>query len=252
MQLKIFVERTKRNAISKALYRLRPLQKFDGCRQSSTFSNDSFRAFNVYSCSNPTAVPLNSNYGGQRGIQMNASQIRIGNVLEYGDGKLMLIKKTQHVRSGKGGAFIQVEMKDILNGTKQNERFRVDESVERVRLDDVSEYQYLYTEGENISLMNNEDFTQIEMPLDMLNEESQKCLEDGMNLSVVKFNDKPIMVNLPKQIEVTVEKVGAVVNTGFRPVTLNNGLNIKIPPFIEEGEKIIIDTENFEYVSRVN
>ena len=252
MESKMFVERMSFDTVSKSLCRLRNLQNFYGYRKSFTAPSNSFRALHLCSYRNPTFVSVYSNYKCRREIQMNASQIRIGNVIEIGDGKLMLIKKTQHVRSGKGGAFIQVEMKDILNGNKQNERFRVDENVERVRLDDVSEYQYLYTEGENISLMNNEDFTQIEMSLDMLTEESQKCLEDGMILSVVKFNDKPIMVKLPKQIEVKVEKVGAVVNTGFRPVTLNNGLNIKIPPFIEEGEKIIIDTENFEYVSRVS
>ena len=217
-----------------------------------TTAYDSFEELNSPSYSSISSVLSFSKHLFKREIHMNASQIRVGNVIEYSDGKLMLIKKTQHVRSGKGGAFVQVEMKDILNGNKQNERFRVDESVERVRLDDISDYQYLYTEGENISLMNNEDFTQIEMPLDMLNEESQKCLEDGMMLSVVKFNDKPIMVHLPKQIEVKVQKVGAVVNTGFRPVTLSNGLNIKIPPYIEEGETIIIDTENFEFVSRVS
>eukprot|EP00624_Nannochloropsis_granulata_P007281 evm.model.NODE_7048_length_3981_cov_25.651846.1 len=186
---------------------------------------------------------------------INGNQVRVGNVLEY-KGKLVVVRRAQAVKPGKGGAFNQVELRDIRTGLKYHERLRSSESVEKVRLDDEQPFDYLYDEGDKLILMNKEDFTQVEVLKDMLSETEQKFLEEGLTLRVQLYEGSPLLVRLPKTMVVEVVSTeqfskGNQASPTFKPATLRNGEVIKVPPFVEVGEKVLIDTEEMEYQSRV-
>jgi elongation factor P len=186
-------------------------------------------------------------------MKIDGGSIRPGNVLEH-KGQLWVVLKTQHVKPGKGGAFNQVEMKDIRHGTKLNERFRSDETVERARLEQL-EYQYLFEDGESLVFMNQEDFEQVYIPKSLLGEERLPFLEDGMQVTVEFYEQEPIGLTLPQHVTLQVEETEPVVKgqtatSSYKPAVLNNGVRIMVPPFINNGDNIVVDTGDGTYVER--
>ncbi len=186
-------------------------------------------------------------------MKVNGNTIKPGNVIEH-KGGLWIATKTSHVKPGKGGAFAQIELKNLKDGTKLNERFRSSENVEKVILEETP-HVFLYKEGENLIFMNNETFDQINIDINLIGEQSA-FLQDGMNVIINMYNDSPVSVIMP---ETCVEEVveadavikGQTVSSSYKPATLDNGLNIQVPPFIESGDEVIVDTRNLEYVKKI-
>ena len=186
-------------------------------------------------------------------MKINAGEIRVGMLLEYKN-DLWQVLKTQHVKPGKGGAFAQVEMKSLNKNTKLNERFRSSETVEKASLDE-SVYNYLYEDEENFFFIEPKSFEQIEIKKDLIGEKG-KLLTENLEVIVSFYNNNPISVELPNQITCKIETTdaalkGQTVSSSYKPATLINGLNIQVPPFIETGDEIIIDTRNLEYVKKI-
>tara|TARA_A100001011_G_scaffold259284_1_gene267606 strand:+ start:449 stop:1012 length:564 start_codon:yes stop_codon:yes gene_type:complete len=187
-------------------------------------------------------------------MKINANEIKVGMIIEHRN-DFWNVLKTQHVKPGKGGAFNQVELKSLLKGTKLNERFRSSETVEKVELEEKN-YNFLYHDDENCHFMDNKTFEQISFPKS-LTEEKYKLLKENLEVTITFMEDKPISLELPKNIECVVESTDAVVKgqtaaSSYKPATLDNGLKIMVPPFIESGEKIILDSRNMEYVKKTN
>ena len=186
-------------------------------------------------------------------MKINAGEIRVGMLLEYKD-DLWQVLKTQHVKPGKGGAFAQVEMKSVNKGTKLNERFRSSENVEKASLEEMN-YNFLYEDENNYFFMEPKSFEQIEIKKDMIGEKG-KLLTENLQVSVSFYNDLPISVELPNQVTCKIEATdvalkGQTVSSSYKPAVLENGLNIQVPPFIESGDNIIIDTRNLEYIKKI-
>lgn len=184
---------------------------------------------------------------------MKANDIRVGNVLEHKN-SLWMVTKTQHTMPGKGGAFMQVEMKDIQSGTKLNERFRSTETVSRARLDE-SEYQFLFADGDTLTFMDNTSYEQIALSAELLDENQRPYLEEGMTVSILSHEETPLMVKLPDQVTLTVEDTEAVVKgqtaaSSNKPATLSNGVRVMVPPFVDRGDDIIVNTNDNSYVER--
>ncbi len=185
-------------------------------------------------------------------MKLNGNAIKPGNVIEH-KSRLWVAVKTSHVKPGKGGAFAQIELRDIRDGTKLNERFRATESVERVILDE-SDCSYLYSEGDSHILMHSETYDQITIPADMVSE-SAAFLQDGMSVTLMSHEGQPISVSLPEQVSVTVTEADAVVkgqtaSSSFKPAIVDNGLRVMVPPHIEAGTRIVVKTEDCTYVER--
>ena len=186
-------------------------------------------------------------------MKINAGEIRVGMLLEYKD-DLWQVLKTQHVKPGKGGAFAQVEMKSVNKNTKLNERFRSSESVEKASLEEIN-YNFLYEDENNYFFMEPKSFEQIEIKKDLVGEKG-KLLIENLGVSVSFYNEKPISVNLPNQVTCKIKTTdvalkGQTVSSSYKPATLENGLNIQVPPFIETGDDIIVDTRNLEYIKKI-
>ena len=186
-------------------------------------------------------------------MKINASEIRVGMLLEYKN-DLWQVLKSQHVKPGKGGAFAQVEMKSLNKNTKLNERFRSSESVEKASLEDII-YNYLYSDDEKFFFMEPKSFEQIELKKNLVGEKG-KLLTENLAVTVSFYNDNPISVELPKQITCRIETTdaalkGQTVSSSYKPAILNNGLNIQVPPFIESGDEVIIDSRNLEYIKKI-
>jgi len=163
--------------------------------------------------------------------------------------------KTQHVKPGKGGAFNQVELKSVLKGTKLNERFRSSENVEKAEVDE-KKFNFLYSDDKNSFFMDNVSFEQISMLNDLIGEKV-KLLRENLEVTVSLLEEKPLSIELPKNIDCVVETTDAVVKgqtaaSSYKPAKLDNGLTITVPPFIENGDKIIIDSRTLEYVKKNN
>ncbi|MFV9875586.1 MAG: elongation factor P [Rickettsiales endosymbiont of Dermacentor nuttalli] len=186
-------------------------------------------------------------------MRIIANDIRAGNVLEY-KGKLYVVSKTPTwAMPGKGGAFVQVEMKEMTTGTKINERFRSTEEVEKVRLDQ-KEYVYLYTEDDKITLMDRETCDQVVIDKNMIGDKAA-FLKDAMEVTVESYDEKPLNIILPDMVILVVEETesvikGQTVSSSYKPAILENGLRIMVPPFIEVGTKIIVKTSDISYVER--
>jgi len=185
-------------------------------------------------------------------MKINGNAIRPGNVIEH-KGRLMVAVKTQHTQPGKGGAYLQVELKDIRDGTKMNERFRSSEDVERVRLDE-KEYQYLFQEGDMITFMDNETFEQVTLPSEMVGE-SVDFLQDGMVVTVVSHEGETIGVELPENVIMEVVEAEPVVkgqtaSSSYKPGKLENGRRILVPPHIGAGTRVVVSTADGSYVER--
>ncbi len=186
-------------------------------------------------------------------MKINAGEIRVGMLLEYKN-DLWQVLKTQHVKPGKGGAFAQVEMKSLNKNTKLNERFRSSETVEKASLEEIT-YNYLYSDENNYFFMDPKTFEQIEINKETIGEKG-KLLMENLEVSVSFYNEKPLSIDLPNQVQCKIEKTdvalkGQTVSSSYKPATLDNGLNIQVPPFIESGDDIIIDTRNLEYVKKI-
>ena len=186
-------------------------------------------------------------------MKINAGEIRVGMLLEYKN-DLWEVLKTQHVKPGKGGAFAQVEMKSVNKNTKLNERFRSNETVEKASLEEVK-YNFLYEDGDNCFFMEPKSFEQLSIKRNKIGEKG-KLLTENLEVSINFFNETPISVNLPNQVTCKIEITdaalkGQTVSSSYKPAKLDNGLNIQVPPFIEAGDDIIVDTRNLEYVKKV-
>ena len=186
-------------------------------------------------------------------MKISASDIRVGMLLEYKN-DLWQVLKTQHVKPGKGGAFAQVEMKSIEKNTKLNERFRSSETVEKASLEE-TKYNYLYQDESNFFFMDPKNFEQIQIKREIIGDRG-KLLTENLEVSVSFYNDNPISIELPNQVKCKIETTdaalkGQTVSSSYKPAKLNNGLNIQVPPFIEVGDEVIIDTRNLDYVKKI-
>ena len=186
-------------------------------------------------------------------MKINAGEIRVGMLLEYKN-DLWLVLKTQHVKPGKGGAFAQVEMKSVGKNTKINERFRSSETVEKASLEE-TDFHYLYDEEINYIFMDPKTFEQIEIKKDIVGEKG-KLLTENLEVKVSFHNENPILVELPNQVKCKIETTdvalkGQTVSSSYKPATLNNGLNIQVPPFIDSGDEVIVDTRTLEYIKKI-
>ena len=187
-------------------------------------------------------------------MKINATEIRVGMILEYKD-DLWQVLKTQHVKPGKGGAFAQIEMKSINRNTKLNERFRSSETVEKAEVDE-KKFNFLYIDGDNCHFMDNKNFEQVEISKSITGEK-YKLLKENLEVTISFMEEKPISIELPNNIECTIESTDAAIknqtaSSSYKPAILDCGIKIDVPPFIESGEKIIVDTRTLEYVKRVN
>ena len=186
-------------------------------------------------------------------MKINATEIRVGMILEYKN-DLWEVLKTNHVKPGKGGAFAQVEMKSLNKSTKLNERFRSSESVEKASLEEIK-YNFLYKDETDYFFMNPESFEQINLNKNIV-ENKGKMLSENLEVTISFYNENPINLNLPNQIDCEVDTTdaalkGQTVSSSYKPATLTNGLQIQVPPFIESGDKILVDTRSMEYVKKL-
>lgn len=186
-------------------------------------------------------------------MKINANSIRLGTVIEHNNRLWVVVKNPEHTQPGKGGAYVQVEMKDLKTGTKLNERFSSSESIEKVRLDEKS-YQFLYFEDDNLTLMDNETFEQISVNKSILGDQLP-YVQDGMNLSLEMYNEEVITINLPERIIATIAQTepvikGQTATSSFKPAILDNGVRIMVPPFVNADDKVVVRTADSTYVER--
>ena len=186
-------------------------------------------------------------------MKINAGEIRVGMLLEFKN-DLWQVLKTQHVKPGKGGAFAQVEMKSVNKNTKLNERFRSSETVEKASLEEAN-YNFLYEDDSNYFFMNPKSFEQIEIKKSIVGNKG-KLLTENLEVSVNFYNEKPISVDLPNQVNCKIDSTdvalkGQTVSSSYKPAILDNGLSIQVPPFIESGDEVVIDTRNLEYIKKI-
>jgi elongation factor P len=186
-------------------------------------------------------------------MKINAGEIRVGMLIEYKN-DLWQILKTQHVKPGKGGAFAQVEMKSVNKNTKLNERFRSSETVEKASLEE-TEYNYLYGDEDSYFFIEPKTFEQIEIKKNIIGDKG-KLLVENLKVLVSFYNENPISVELPNQITCKINSTdaaikGQTVSSSYKPAILDNGIKIQVPPFVEAGDQIILDTRTFEYIKKV-
>jgi len=186
--------------------------------------------------------------------KINGNEIRPGNVIEH-NGSLWAAVKTNAVKPGKGGAFNQVELKNLLDGTKLNERFRASETVERVRLEQ-KDFQFLYHDGDMLVFMDKENYEQVSLAEDLIGDPAA-FLQDGMDVVMELYNERPISVQLPDQIEATIVEADAVVkgqtaSSSYKPAVLDNGVRVMVPPHISSGTRIVVDVYEQTYVRRAD
>jgi elongation factor P len=185
-------------------------------------------------------------------MKLNGNAVKPGNVIEH-NGRLWTAIKVAHVKPGKGGAFAQIELRDIRDGTKLNERFRSSETVERVILDE-SECTFLYDEGDNLVFMHSVSFEQISIANSMVGERAA-FLQDGMTVTMESYEGDPISVSLPDTVAMEVVEADAVVkgqtaSSSYKPAVLENGVRVMVPPHIETGTRIVVRPEDATYVER--
>ena len=186
-------------------------------------------------------------------MKILGNEIKPGMIIEHKN-DLWEVLKTQHVKPGTGGAFNQVEMKGVNNNTKLNERFRSSDSVEKAALEE-QKLNFLYEDENSYHFINQKSFEQINVKKDLVGTKG-KLLKENIEVIINFYNENPLSINLPKQIECKIETTdaalkGQTVSSSYKPAVLNNGLNIQVPPFIEAGDEIIVDTRNLEYVKKI-
>ncbi len=186
-------------------------------------------------------------------MKISANEIRVGMLLEYKN-DLWEVLKTQHVKPGKGGAFAQVEMKSLNKNTKLNERFRSSETLEKASVEEIK-FNYSYNDENKYYFINPQNFEQIEIGKEIVGNKGD-MLTENLEVTISIYDEKPISVQLPNQITCKVETTdvaltGQTVSSSYKPAVLSNGINIHVPPFIESGDEIIVDTRNIEYVKKI-
>ena len=186
-------------------------------------------------------------------MKINASEIRVGMLLEYKN-DLWQILKTQHVKPGKGGAFAQIEMKSVEKNTKLNERFRSSETVEKASLQETT-FNFLYKNENILFFMDPKTFEQIELKEEIVGKQS-KLLSENLEVSISFYNDKALLLDLPNHInceivETEVSIKGQTVSSSYKPAILHNGIKIQVPPFLNVGDKITIDTRTLDYIKKL-
>ena len=184
--------------------------------------------------------------------KINGNEIRPGNILEHESG-LWSAVKVDHVKPGKGGAFAQVELRNLRTGSKLNERFRSADKVERVRLEQ-KDQQFLYENAGMLVFMDNDTFEQIELPAEILGDR-RPFLQDGMTVKIEYFDSEALSAALPQRVTCKVVETEPVVKgqtaaNSFKPATLDNGVKVMVPPFVGQDEEIVVSTETFEYMER--
>ncbi len=187
-------------------------------------------------------------------MKITANEIKPGMIIEHKN-DFWNVLKTQHVKPGKGGAFNQVELKSVLKNTKLNERFRSSETVEKIEVNE-KKFNFLYIDGDNCHFMDNKTFEQVEISKSITGEK-YKLFKENLEVTISFMEEKPVSVALPNNIECVIESTDAAIknqtaSSSYKPALLDCGLRIDVPPFIESGEKIILDTRTLEYVKRVN
>ena len=185
-------------------------------------------------------------------MKINGNEIRPGNVIQHQD-TIWVAVKTQHVKPDKGGAFAQIEFKNLIDGRKLNERFRATETAERVRLEQ-NDYQFLYEQGDALVFMDMESYEQLELQKEFVGERAA-FLQDGMEVTVESHEGRPIGIQLPDQVTLEVTDTephikGQTVSSSYKPALLENGVKTGVPPFVVVGDKIIVDTNEITYVKR--
>ena len=185
-------------------------------------------------------------------MKINGNEIRPGNVIEH-NGGLWAAVKTNSVKPGKGGAYNQVELKNLIDGTKLNERFRAAATVEKVRLEQ-KDFQFLYEQGDALVFMDSETYEQLELQKEFVGERAA-FLQDGMNVTVEIYEEKPIGIKLPDQVVLEITDAEPVVKgqtatSSYKPATMENGVRVMVPQFISAGEKIVVDTNELTYLRR--
>ena len=186
-------------------------------------------------------------------MKISGNEIKPGMLIEHKD-DLWEVLKTQHVKPGKGGAFNQVEMKSVNKNTKLNERFRSSDTIEKASIEEIK-YSYLYEDENSYYFMDPKNFEQINVRKEILGEKGNLLLEN-MEVSISFYNENPISVILPKQINCQIDTTDAAIknqtaSSSYKPAMLKNGIKIQVPPFIESGDEVIIDTRTIEYIKKV-
>ena len=186
-------------------------------------------------------------------MKILGNEIKPGMIIEHKD-DLWSVLKTQHVKPGKGGAFNQVELKGIKKGTKLNERFRSSDTVERAILDE-KKFSFLYEDENNCHFMDQTNYEQIAISKSLLGERN-KLLKENMEVNVQFYDESALSINLPNSVELKIETTDAAIkgqtaSSSYKPATLENGINIMVPPFINSGDKIILDTRTLEYIKKI-
>jgi len=186
-------------------------------------------------------------------MKILGNEIKPGMIIEHKN-DLWSVLKAQHVKPGKGGAFNQVELKSIKKGTKLNERFRSSDTVEKASLDEIK-FNFLYQDETDYYFINQKSFEQINIKKNIVGEKG-KMLTENLEVNISFYNDRPLVVDLPNQVTCKITSTdvalkGQTVSSSYKPATLDNGINIQVPPFIESGDTIIVDTRTIEYVKKV-
>ena len=187
-------------------------------------------------------------------MKISAVEVKPGMIIEHKNDYWNVLK-AQHVKPGKGGAFNQVELKSITKGTKLNERFRASETIEKAELEE-KKFNFLYFDEKNCHFMDNKTFEQISI-LKSSTEDKYKLLKENLEVSILFMDEKPLSIELPINVECIIDVTDAAIKgqtaaSSYKPATLDNGLKINVPPFVESGDKIILDTRSLEYVKKVN
>ena len=186
-------------------------------------------------------------------MKIDGNQIKVGNILEI-NSKLWRVIKTQHTQPGKGGAYNQVEMKELINGTKMNERFRSSESVERAILNE-KKFQFLYKNDDQYVFMDNTSFEQIEIGIDIISNTQSSYLIENDFITINFYENQPVSIELPSNIAIKVIETESVVKrqtatSSYKPAILEQNIKTLVPPFIEVGDKIVISTNDSSYVEK--
>ena len=186
-------------------------------------------------------------------MKISGNEIRVGMLIEHKD-DLWQVLKTQHVKPGKGGAFAQIEMKSVNRNTKLNERFRSSDSVEKASLDEIK-FNFLYEDETDYYFIDQKSFEQINIKKDIVGEKG-KMLSENLEVNISFYNDRPLTVDLPNQVTCKIASTdvalkGQTVSSSYKPATLDNGINIQVPPFIESEDTVIVDTRTIEYVKKI-
>ena len=186
-------------------------------------------------------------------MKISGNEIKPGMLLEHKD-HLWEVLKTQHVKPGKGGAFNQVEMKNVNKGTKLNEWFRSSDTVEKASLNEIN-FNYLYEDEADYYFINQKSFEQINIKKEVVGEKG-KFLKEELEVKISFYEEKPISIELPNQVTCKIESTdvalkGQTVSSSYKPAILDNGVKIQVPPFIESGDQIVVDTRSTEYVKKI-